>query len=178
MKQFAELDFIKNLSWTKLFTSVFGFMAVYTSVIWALATRATDNRADYVNMRYAEIDKLEQQISVLQAENKKLNDKLPDSEKSELSKSVKTSLEPQYKEFTTENVTVVDQLSGTMITVRVLGSSSVLLNFTFPNGETYHDYFSAGDSHSFVVNNKKYQLLVTEYNDKKAKYIIREIPNQ
>lgn len=155
------------------------FLAYTTTIIsatWVVATRVSDSKADYVNMRYDEIRNLQEQFSQLQAENEKLRAKLK-------MEPVKHSLDLSsplmaLKEFDKEGITFIEPISNIMITTLNINQSnnSVYLQFNFPDGDIYRQTFYVGSNYIFKINEKKYQIFTTEFADKKMKYFVRELP--
>lgn len=171
MKTFAELDFIKNLSWAKLLTSIVGIITVYTSVIWVLATRATDSRADYVNMRYSEITTLEDKLKTLESENLELKQQLGKSPNLENESS------SDIAAHTVKSGYSATHKSGVMVSIKEVYHSSANGTLTFPNGTTENrSNLSVGSTFPFENKNKKYLVVFSEFKPNESiTYIVREI---
>ncbi|MGQ0285634.1 hypothetical protein ACT2CV_00290 [Pasteurellaceae bacterium 22721_9_1] len=176
MKKFAELEFIQNLSWKQVLTYSAISITTLIGATWTLATRTSDSKADYVNMRYAEISALETQVKALQLENSQLKSKLgiKESANSKESKFVENEIKELKK-----REPVIDDFLGVIYLLEYPYNNYGYFTFTFENGESVSKNIDIGKSYKFSAkNNKTYQFIVISTDTEKdiVKYMIKEIP--
>ncbi|QIW16317.1 hypothetical protein A4G20_08210 [Pasteurellaceae bacterium RH1A] len=173
MKKFAELEIIQTLSWAKLFSVLLGFLTIYTSILWAISTRVSDNRADYVNMRYHELQSLENKIKELEEQNQALREQLPNENGEATTKISNSSEQPEIA----QGGTFIDPKTNLIVSVSYVRSGYIVAVVTLPNGEQISKNISLGQDIKFENGNKKYQMIITSTDPKEGitKLLIREI---
>lgn len=171
MKKFAELEAVQNLTWRQVITYSTLTLTTLIAATWTIATRIADSKAEYANMRYAEIETLQNQLVELQKENvqyRKLHSK---------NKNItQLDSESEIKELM-ESESYVDPKSGLFVSISELSNSgSVYFSLNFPDGSRkYINGAKAGYGTTFENKGKKYQFVIAGVKNKKAKITVREL---
>lgn len=171
MKKFAELDVVQNLTWRQVITYSTLTLTTLIAATWTIATRVADSKAEYVNMRYAEIETLQNQLVELQKENEQYR-KL-DSKNKNVAQSASES---EIKELV-ESESYFDPKSGLFVSISELSNSGyAYFSLNFPDGSReYVNGAKTGYGKTFEHKGKKYQFVLAGVKDKKAKITVREL---